>query len=986
MGTKTLNDIHKDLKLLITAITGFEEGEEGFQISERFALSQVKHHRYLSVNSHAVKKEIDEIIQKFLIHGKYDVAKEFQDLVQTFLNSFDSERHPQCDVQWSLLSLLFNLASETCNSQISASHSLSRDRSNNASVATEDDKSEEIDWAEYLKEGEQEFFCNYESNSDSDWSEDENDCQADLSVHNQQKASTPSRNAVPRETGILATVPEEIPKSVTSQDVVPTNWLEKNIQNTWWNELDWRQYKVDSRFEDAHLLEFWRKNTKKSHEIIGTLSEYQALRELLWMFHVHSDMAVFQEEKEKGFVIRDVSIPSLTTVAFKSVLSSYCEYITMMREMETFLENLFVRNDTSKSSRRPPLTYEAYAATLQHEILSIKKKLVDFETEVMKQNDPSTFLSASKVLKKCTDRIKIIFEIHKSVIDDWEKLSNWQCASKLLSKLYFKIQNSCIIEMINLCANFYLASLSVYLNIIDVWLSEGRLEDWRDEFIIVKCLESVESSTREDCRPLEGYAFRELDPLCLKDPVMKILLHKVYQIGRSVELLVTLDRISDFWAMMDREKVSKETLHSECLREILSACSKYEPTVCTDSTDHASLQIIEIPRPIAPHDLELQYNITQQVSTTNNPFLAKALENFVFVDVDSVDSRSGDRGREREESKTFEFLKKSNTALPWSRIFECAVSKVLDSKFSGASKLVKDILMKEYKLEGQLKLMRSVFMMETSHVMNKFCKLIFTEIESNGMWNNAYTVACLLEEILSQEWPESSSRWSITIGNIRTTKVLEAVNSTKLHYAAGWPINMLLNEEAIDKYNKIFKFELKLKWALWTLHTLRFSTLEGSVDATTPDATQRFHIKRLETLRFWLLHAIGSIHAYLSGQVLLGLGAEFEKALSQADNLEAIITIHSEYLDNVHEHCLLTGKFDDLTLTIHKLLEMCEEVHKRWKPESLAFIGKVMDQLENDYVKYHTYLALGLHNAVQHKDADYLTGLNSAFNCSMPTT
>lgn len=97
------------------------------------------------------------------------------------------------------------------------------------------------------------------------------------------------------------------------------------------------------------------------------------------------------------------------------------------------------------------------------------------------------------------------------------------------------------------------------------------------------------------------------------------------------------------------------------------------------------------------------------------------------------------------------------------------------------------------------------------------------------MWNNAYFVTCLLEEVLSQQWPDTSSRWSITVTNIRTTKVLEAVNSIKLHYAAGWPINMLLNEEALDKYNKIFRFELKLKWALWTLNNLRFAGIRDRI-------------------------------------------------------------------------------------------------------------------------------------------------------------
>ena len=53
------------------------------------------------------------------------------------------------------------------------------------------------------------------------------------------------------------------------------------------------------------------------------------------------------------------------------------------------------------------------------------------------------------------------------------------------------------------------------------------------------------------------------------------------------------------------------------------------------------------------------------------------------------------------------------------------------------------------------------------------------------------------------------------------------------------------------------------------------------------------------------------------------------------------------------------------------MLEMCDGIRCNWKPESLSFISKTLDQLENDYVKYHTYLAIGLHNAVQHKDADY---------------
>jgi len=56
------------------------------------------------------------------------------------------------------------------------------------------------------------------------------------------------------------------------------------------------------------------------------------------------------------------------------------------------------------------------------------------------------------------------------------------------------------------------------------------------------------------------------------------------------------------------------------------------------------------------------------------------------------------------------------------------------------------------------------------------------------------------------------------------------------------------------------------------------------------DKLEQFQIRRLESLRFWLLHAIGSIHTYLSGQVLQSLGFILEKVLIQADSLDTIIS------------------------------------------------------------------------------------------------
>lgn len=70
---------------------------------------------------------------------------------------------------------------------------------------------------------------------------------------------------------------------------------------------------------------------------------------------------------------------------------------------------------------------------------------------------------------------------------------------------------------------------------------------------------------------------------------------------------------------------------------------------------------------------------------------------------------------------------------------------------------------------------------------------------------------------------------------------------------------------------------------------------------------------------------------------------------------------------------------------------MCLHVRDRWKRGAENISPGDLDVMESSYIKYHTYLALALHNAVQHKDADYckcliyLEGLQDMFRSNIPT-
>ncbi|XP_076685687.1 gamma-tubulin complex component 5 isoform X2 [Andrena cerasifolii] len=978
MGTKTLNDIHNDVKQLVTAITSFEENEEGFRVCERYCMTSIKHHRYLSVNSSSTKEAIKALIAKFSIHGKYDVSKKFEELVNTFLSSFEFEQHPQYDLQWYLLTFLLELAKETCKTDLECLKLMRGEYTFNATGENENDVTEEIDWAEYLKEGQDNFFVDYKSDTESDWSEDAED-----GVNLSPRSPTDGTTTDSDKTICIPTAERQLSKLSLglNEGLESRNWLQTNVQNTWWNELEWSKYPVKSKFCDAHICEIWHKATETDFYALGTVSEYLVCRELLWMFYTQMHMVVFQRNADADFSIRpDVSIPSLTTVSFNSILSPFCEYFSMIHDMEEFGSDLYL--EQGGLCNKPPLTYEAYNAALKQHLLKFKNEIVDIEKKLMKQDESFTFLSLSTLLKNNLYTVRILYEVHKKSVCNWRAYANWKSASNLLSCLYFEMQKSHNRKRTNICASLYLSSLVVYLNIIDTWLSEGRFEDWREEFIIARFSNSGASESTEQ---YEAFSLRPLDNICSTDPIMQFLIKKVQHIGQSIELLVSLDRITDIWKINIGSNETRKSLVDEfyCKLEMevfkYSACEVKEESPSSETNETASEE----------YDEDVDRNIIQQLTEFNNPFLLKALEGYIPSELLKKDTADTMNSPSVETIKTgtnnlFDRLEKvSDYILPFRKILENILAEILVSRYNSASKLVRNIMSEEYKLESQLTLMRSVYMMEAGHIMSKFYQRLFQEIESNQTWSNSYFLSCILEEILSQWWPDSSSRWCVTVCNTHTNQVLEAVDNITLHYAIGWPINIILNEKTFVKYNEIFRFQLKLKWALWTLNNLKFSDLEGSKSIRQRNKLEQFHIRRIESLRFCLLHAISSIHTYLSGQVLQNLSIILEKALMQADSLDAIISVHCEYLRKVHEHCLLTAEYEDLMATINNLIDMCSHIRTRWNHKKLIFASEELDVLESSYNKYHTYLALALHNAIQNKDANYLTGLSSAFNCSM---
>lgn len=93
-------------------------------------------------------------------------------------------------------------------------------------------------------------------------------------------------------------------------------------------------------------------------------------------------------------------------------------------------------------------------------------------------------------------------------------------------------------------------------------------------------------------------------------------------------------------------------------------------------------------------------------------------------------------------------------------------------------------------------------------------------------WENSYSLTSHLKECVETAYKDLASRLTVVVAedasNVRN--VLEAIDSISIRYQVDWPLNLILNEKNMLKYNEIFRLVIKLKWAHSMLCNLRFQS------------------------------------------------------------------------------------------------------------------------------------------------------------------
>ncbi|KAM4628694.1 gamma-tubulin complex component 5 [Polymixia lowei] len=986
-------EIEKETKNLIRCISGIEDEEDqNFQMALKFACSNFRFHRYLDVDSHKVQRSIRGIYEKLMVHSDLSKAESWGRLTEEFLNSpLPNTDGTKTDVHHSILSLLLFLSGSPSNTNFTE-----RPRLKEAELK------DNFNWAKYLMEGEDIDVGPYPDTPE--WSEEESEEEEDSQQPISRGDSGIQVDRTPQEDQDNTNKTVQVTWTVGEPD--SRTWLEQHVVTPYWVAHAPRF--PHSLHLHSNLLNVWDQHLYNTDPLYlpeekAFVTETQVIRETLWLLSGVKKHFIFQHHDGKVSVRNNVVVTHLTSNCLRSVLEHIAVYGQAVFRLQRFIDEVTGYNTepcppgsgsshTSKKGSEPPFrTYQAFVWALYKYFTTFKEELTTIEKELICKGRYET-VTLSGVLERLSPHLAQIKVLHKvfctGVAEVPPETPNVVRASHLLNTLYKAIIEYDSVgeaseQAVALLFSLWTETVRPYLEIVDEWIVHGQLFDPAKEFIIQRnkdvpvnhrdfwyatyTLYSV-SETVENEEKLndaasgssggdQGSSSRQLTMVSFLKPVLK----QIIMAGKSMQLLKNLDCKEAEPCESSSRDAERKSLYTRFLESVQSRLSSREesPTDTVTEQQATKRSLIKMQSIVAQH---------LQIDNIHDPLLAINFARLYLEQSDFHERFSGgdfivDRSSQSVTCQTFELTLRS-----------CLYPHIERRYIECCGNLMKT-LKKDYKLLEYLQAMRNYFLMEAGDTMYDFYTAIFDKVLEKESWQQLSFLNVQLQEAVGQRCPEDSSRLSIFLETLDPARKKQPVNNLDvltLSYKVPWPVDIVISSECQRIYNQVFLLLLQIKWAKYSLDTVRFSDLTVATKkldgGVAEEVTAKDHINqqihRMCLLRVKLMHFVNSLHNYIMTRILHSTGLEFQHQVQEAKDLDQLIKIHYRYLSTIHDRCLLREKVSFVKEAIMKVLNLVLIFSDRWQAGFGAWKIESIDKMESDFKNCHMFLVTILNKAV----------------------
>ncbi|KAL0828859.1 hypothetical protein ABMA28_003768 [Loxostege sticticalis] len=138
----------------------------------------------------------------------------------------------------------------------------------------------------------------------------------------------------------------------------------------------------------------------------------------------------------------------------------------------------------------------------------------------------------------------------------------------------------------------------------------------------------------------------------------------------------------------------------------------------------------------------------------------------------------------------------------------------------------------------------------------------------------------------------------------------DVLQCLSLTYAVRWPLNIILSQEALLRYAKVFQFLVKMRRIFWVLGE-DFESLKLSVKLSKQHSRKLLkspHYISIQIYRHVMASMIRALDNYIVTTCILSSWTEFENDLTKARTLDDLYECHVVYIKKVLFRCLLNNR------------------------------------------------------------------------------
>jgi len=149
---------------------------------------------------------------------------------------------------------------------------------------------------------------------------------------------------------------------------------------------------------------------------------------------------------------------------------------------------------------------------------------------------------------------------------------------------------------------------------------------------------------------------------------------------------------------------------------------------------------------------------------------------------------------------------------------------------------------------------------------------------------------------------------------------IDALDHVKLQYKIAFPLNIVVNETVMTKYNELYHFLMKLKRVESVLQSIWMHFKHREVKIAS---TKNERIRALQMFRQEIQHFINIMQAYVMNQIHDICAKEFSTKLrTQAKTVEDLRVIHDEFLESILFGCMLSYKAKSILQVIKTIFAL----------------------------------------------------------------